>query len=393
MRKKAALLPLALLCLSAGGLSLTGCRDQQTTAAASTAPDVVVAVVTQGPVTMTNELPGRTVASRIAEIRPQVSGIILRRDFTEGSDVQAGTALYHIDPAPFKATEASARAAVAQAEAQSQLAQATLSRYRALSGGQYISRQDYDQAVATARQSRAAIDAAKASLDSARIDLGHSVITSPLSGRIGLSSVTEGALVENGQTTAMATVQQLDPIYVDITQPGDAYLRLQQSMANGQLTPLQGKAPIQVLMQDGSEYPLTGTLAFSDVTVDQTTGAITLRAIVPNPKHQLLPGMFVRARITEGTTAQAILVPQQAVTRTPRGDATALVVKPDNTVEQRALTLARAIGDQWQVTEGLRAGDRIIVEGLQRAKAGEKVTPHSRETQPAAPSSASQGQS
>lgn len=379
MRINVAPAPLALLCLFSGLVGLSACHDTSKDPAAAHAPDVVVETVTPGPVGLSSLLPGRTVASRVAEIRPQVSGIILRRDFTEGSDVTAGQALYHIDPATFIAAEASAKAQLSRALAASRLAQITLTRYHALSGPQYISRQELDQADATARQARADIDAAQAALTAARIDLGHSVITAPLSGRIGLSAITEGALVENGQTTALSTVQQLDPMYVDITQPGEAFLRLQNALASGALARQEGKAQVQILLQDDSEYPLKGTLAFSDVTVDQTTGSITLRAIVPNPHHQLLPGMFVRARLTEGTDPHAILVPQQAVTRTPRGEATALVVDPDNKVAQRTLTIGRAIGNRWQVTAGLKAGDRIIVEGIQRAKPGITVTPHTRE--------------
>ncbi|MBJ3816118.1 efflux RND transporter periplasmic adaptor subunit [Shimwellia pseudoproteus] len=370
---------LALLCLFSSLLGLAACHDTAQDTAASAAPEVIVEPVVAAPLTLTSDLPGRAVPFRVAEIRPQVSGIILHRDFTEGRDVKAGQPLYHIDPAPFIAAEAAARAQLSRAEAAASLAQATLSRYRALSGQHYISRQDLDQAGATAHQAQADIDAARAALTAARIDLGHSVITAPLTGRIGLSAITEGALVENGQPTALSTVQQLDPIYIDIIQPGERFLSLQHALASGKLVQQDGHAQVRILMQDGSDYPLTGTLAFSDVTVDQTTGAITLRAIVPNPHHLLLPGMFVRARLIEGTDPGAILVSQKAITRTPRGEATTLVVDNHNKVVLRDLTIGRAVGDRWQVTAGLRPGERVIVEGLQRAVPGSTVTPKTRD--------------
>lgn len=381
MKSSVAYSPLAMLCIFSMTTGVAWCDSKDaSTASKDILPDVIVETVKATPLTLTSDLPARTVASRIAEIRPQVSGIVLSRDFTEGSEVKAGQPLYHIDPATFRASVDNARAALNQAKAKSQLAQTTLSRYRALSGKDYISRQDLDQAQATAQQSRAAIDAASAALRSAEIDLSHSTVTSPLSGRIGLSSVTEGALVQNGQSTALATVQQLDPMFVDITQPGEAWLRLQSALASGQIKQENGKVPVHVLMQDGTPYPLSGTLAFSDVTVDQTTGAITLRAIIPNPNHQLLPGMFVRARLEEGVAPEALLVAQQAVTRTPRGDAMTLMVDKQNRVQPRAITVTGASGGLWQVTEGLQAGERVIVSGSQRIKPGEVVTPHERAT-------------
>ncbi|EPC9222048.1 efflux RND transporter periplasmic adaptor subunit [Escherichia coli] len=381
MKSSVAYSPLAMLCIFSMTTGVAWCDSKDaSTASKDIPPDVIVETVKATPLTLTSDLPARTVASRIAEIRPQVSGIVLSRDFTEGSEVKAGQPLYHIDPATFRASVDNARAALNQAKAKSQLAQTTLSRYRALSGKDYISRQDLDQAQATAQQSRAAIDAASAALRSAEIDLSHSTVTSPLSGRIGLSSVTEGALVQNGQSTALATVQQLDPMFVDITQPGEAWLRLQSALASGQIKQENGKVPVHVLMQDGTPYPLSGTLAFSDVTVDQTTGAITLRAIIPNPNHQLLPGMFVRARLEEGVAPEALLVAQQAVTRTPRGDTMTLIVDKQNRVQPRAITVTGASGGLWQVTEGLQAGERVIVSGSQRIKPGEVVTPHERAT-------------
>jgi membrane fusion protein (multidrug efflux system) len=242
----------------------------------------------------------------------------------------------------------------------------TAARYQKLLGTKYISQQDYDTAQADAQQADAAVVAAKAAVETARINLAYTKVTSPISGRIGKSSVTEGALVQTGQTTALATVQQLDPIYVDVTQSSNDYLRLKQELANGTLKQENGKAKVELVTNDGTKYPQSGTLEFSDVTVDQTTGSITLRAIFPNPDMTLLPGLFVRAKLEEGTNPNALLVPQQGVTRTPRGDATAMVVGEGDKVEIRKLTATQAIGDKWLVTDGLKAGDRVIVTGLQK---------------------------
>lgn len=375
MPHNVALKPLALLCAFVF-LNLTGCDDSTGQAAqAQSAPEVQVQTLTTQSLSVSTELPGRTSAYRVAEVRPQVSGIILKRTFTEGSDVVAGQTLYQIDPAPFRASYNNARAAVNEAEANARMAQVTLNRYRSLTGTHYISRQDYDQAQATAAQTRAAVDAANAALETARINLAWSTITSPISGRIGRSSVTEGALVQDAQSDALATVQQLDPLYVDVTQSSQDFLRLQQELASGRLHQNAGKALVSVILGDGSVYPHSGTLAFSDVTVDQTTGSITLRAIVPNPDHALLPGMFVRARLDEGTDPNALLIPQQAVTRTPRGDATALVVGSDNKVEVRTINVSQTAGDKWRVIGGLQSGERVIVSGVQRAQPGMTVTP------------------
>ncbi|MBP2198692.1 efflux RND transporter periplasmic adaptor subunit [Pantoea cypripedii] len=375
MPNNVALKPLALLCAFTI-LSLTGCDDSSgKTAQAQEAPEVQVLTLNTQSLAVSTELPGRTSAFRVAEVRPQVSGIILKRAFTEGSDVVAGQTLYQIDPAPFRASFNNAKAAVSQAEANARIAQVTLNRYRSLTGTNYISRQDFDQAEATAAQTRAAVEAASAAQETARINLAWSTITSPISGRIGRSSVTEGALVQNAQSDALATVQQLDPMYVDVTQSSGDFLRLQQELASGKLRQNAGKAVVSVIMGDGAVYPRTGTLAFSDVTVDQTTGSITLRAIVPNPDHTLLPGMFVRARLDEGTDPQALLIPQQAVTRTPRGEATTLVVGSDNKVEVRTISVSQAEGDKWRVNGGLQAGERVIVSGIQRAQPGMTVKP------------------
>ncbi|MFT4291387.1 efflux RND transporter periplasmic adaptor subunit [Enterobacter sp.] len=361
------LLPLSGLIVAAA--LLAGCDGQGDQQQHPQSPQVSVYTVKSAPLAVTTELPGRTDAFRVAEVRPQVSGIILRRNFTEGSDVKAGDSLYQIDPATYQAAYDNAKGELAKAQAAANIAHLTVTRYVPLVGTQYVSKQEYDQAVATAQQADASVVAAQAGVESARINLAYTKVTSPIEGRIGKSSVTEGALVTNGQATALATVQQLDPIYVDVTQPSSDFMRLKQSS----LQKGDGSSTVELLMENGQPYPLKGTLQFSDVTVDESTGSITLRAIFPNPKHLLLPGMFVRARIDEGVQPDAILVPQQGVTRTPRGDATVLVVNDKNQVESRTVVAPQAIGDRWLITEGLKNGDRVIVSGLQKARPGTTV--------------------
>ena len=348
---------------------LTGCDGQENPQQHAQAPQVSVHIVKSAPLAVTTELPGRTDAYRVAEVRPQVSGIILHRNFTEGSDVKAGDSLYQIDPATYEAAYDNAKGELVKAQAAANIAHLTVKRYVPLVGTQYVSKQEYDQAVATAQQADASVVAAKAGVESARINLAYTKVTSSINGRIGKSSVTEGALVTNGQATALATVQQLDPIYVDVTQSSSDFMRLKQQ------TSLQkgDTSSVELLMENGQPYPLKGTLQFSDVTVDESTGSITLRALFPNPQHMLLPGMFVRARIDEGTQPDAILVPQQGVTRTPRGDATVLVVNDKNQVESRTVVAPQAIGDRWLITEGLKNGDRVIISGLQKVRPGVTV--------------------
>ncbi|HFT7810693.1 TPA: efflux RND transporter periplasmic adaptor subunit [Klebsiella aerogenes] len=348
---------------------LTGCDNSGNQQAQPQAPQVSVHVVHSEPLSVTTELPGRTSAFRVAEVRPQVSGIILKRNFVEGSDIKAGESLYQIDPATYQAAWNSAKGDEAKAEAAAAIAHLTVKRYVPLLGTQYISQQEYDQAVATARQADADVVAAKAAVENARINLAYTKVTSPIDGRIGKSSVTEGALVTNGQADAMATVQQLDPIYVDVTESSNDFMRLkQESLQRG-----DDSKSVQLIMENGQPYSLKGSLQFSDVTVDESTGSITLRAVFPNPQHTLLPGMFVRARIDEGVNPQAILVPQQGVTRTPRGDATVLIVNAQNQVENREVTAAQAIGDKWLITSGLQNGDKVIVSGLQKVRPGVTV--------------------
>ncbi|MFI8415274.1 multidrug efflux RND transporter periplasmic adaptor subunit SdeX [Serratia sp. NPDC078593] len=383
MNKNRGLTPLAAVLMLSGSLVLTGCNDKETQqqGAQQSAPEVGVVTLKAEPLNITTELPGRTAAYRIAEVRPQVGGIILKRNFVEGSDIKAGESLYQIDPATYQAAYDSAKGDLAKAQAAAEIARLTLNRYKPLLGTNYISKQDYDTAASTLQQSNAAVIAAKAAVESARINLAYTKVTSPISGRIGKSTVTEGALVTTGQANALATVQQLDPMYVDVTQSSNDFLRLKQELANGTLKQENGKAKVKLLLQNGQEYAQEGTLEFSDVTVDETTGSITLRAVFPNPSDELLPGMFVRARLDEGVRNNALLVPQQGITRNPRGDATALVVGADNKVEMRTLKADQAIGDKWLVTDGLKAGDRVIVTGLMKARPGTPVKAQEVDTQ------------
>ncbi|WP_114191576.1 efflux RND transporter periplasmic adaptor subunit [Edaphovirga cremea] len=374
MNKNRGLTPLAAVLILSGALVLTGCNDKNAQQGGpQQAPEVGIVTLKAEPLNITTELPGRTASFRIAEVRPQVSGIILKRNFVEGSEIKAGTSLYQIDPAPYQATYDSAKGDLAKAKANAEITRLTVNRYKPLLNTNFISKQDYDTAVSNQLQANAAVVAAEAALESARINLAYTKVTSPISGRIGKSSVTEGALVTSGQSTALATVQQIDPIYVDVTQSSNDFLRLKQELADGSLKQQDGKANVKLILNNGSEYKPTGTLEFSEITVDETTGSITLRAIFPNPDGSLLPGMFVRARLDEGIKSDALLVPQQGITRNARGEATAMVVGEGDKVELRTLTTAQAIGNKWLVTAGLKAGDRVIVTGLQKIKPGAQV--------------------
>ncbi len=325
-------------------------------------------------VELTTELPGRTSPYLVAEIRPQVNGIIKKRQFREGSDVKAGQLLYQIDPAPFQVALDSAKASLGKAQANLPSLKLKAERCRELVSEKAVSKQDYDDAAAAMRQAQSEIEYWKTAVQGAAINLGYTRVTAPISGRIGRSSVTDGALVTAYQATSLATIQQLDPIYVDVTQSSTELLRLKRSLESGRLS-ADGKngRKVRILLEDGTTYPLEGTLQFRDVTVDQATGSFTLRIVVPNPQHLLLPGMFVRAVLQEGIADQAILVPQQGVQRTPKGEPFALVVDEAGKVQQRQLTLSRAIGDQWLVSSGLAAGDRVIVEGLLNVRPGATV--------------------
>jgi membrane fusion protein (multidrug efflux system) len=357
------------------GVLLGGC-GRKAPPAPPARPPQDVGVVTLAPerVEIVTELPGRTAAYRVAEVRPQVSGIILKRNFEEGGEVKEGEPLYQIDPARYQAEYDSAQAAVARAEAAAEVARLLSQRRQKLMATSVISKQDYDDTQAALKQAEADVAAAKAALEAARINLLYTKVLSPISGRIGRSNVTEGALVTSGQPEPLATVHQLDPIYVDVTQSSAQLLKLRRKLANGELKDVQ-EASARLILEDGTVYPEVGKLQFSEVSVDQGTGSVTLRAVFPNPEQALLPGMFVRALVAEGINEEALLVPQRGVTRNARGEPTALVVGPDNRVELRVLKTDRAIGDKWLVTEGLKAGDRVIVEGLQKTGPGTQVHP------------------
>ncbi|WP_426802145.1 efflux RND transporter periplasmic adaptor subunit [Xanthomonas campestris] len=348
-------------------------------------PVVGVITVRPQPVTLTTQLPGRTVPYLIAEVRPQVGGIVQTRQFTEGGDVKAGQTLYQIDPATYRASYASAQATLAKAQANLRTARLKADRYKELVQIKAISQQEGDDTAATLGQAEADVAAGKASVETARINLAFARMDAPISGRIGRSSVTPGALVTANQATALTTIQQLDPIYVDVTQPSAAVLRLKKAMARGDLARAgDDAAQVSLVLEDGSTYPLQGRLAFSDVTVDQNTGSISLRAVFPNPDADLLPGMYVRAVLQEGVKAQGVLVPQQAVTRNGAGKPTAFVVGADNKLQLRVLETDRAVGDQWLVRSGLKTGDQLVVDGLSRARDGVQV-----KTVPWQPTSAS----
>ncbi|HEY0799551.1 MAG TPA: efflux RND transporter periplasmic adaptor subunit [Steroidobacteraceae bacterium] len=360
-----------LLCATA----LTACGGR---AASAPTPPAEVTVVTlkPQPVTITTELPGRTSSFRVAEVRPQVSGVLLKRLFVEGSEVRAGQPLYQIDPAPFKAAYDSAKATLAHARAELTTAKLQAERYAPLVEINAVSRQQYDNAVAAELQAEADVASGEASLESARINLAYTHVLSPITGRTSRSAVTEGALVTANQTTSMVTVTQLDPIYVDVTQPAAVLLRLQRELKAGQLVNRgEHAAAVALKLEDGSDYGAEGMLQFSEVTVDQTTDSVTLRAEFPNPGHQLLPGMFVRARIQEGVRQQALLVPQPGVTHDQGGEPVALIVGDGNKVEQRTLKTERVIGDQWLVVDGVKAGDRVIISGVQHVQPGAEVKP------------------
>lgn len=343
------------------------------------------------PVTLDTELPGRTVPYLIADVRPQVGGIVKTRDFREGGDVKAGQTLYVIDPATYKAAYDSNVAALGKAQASLKTTRLKAERYKELVEIQAVSKQDYDDAAAALGQGESEVAAAKANVESSRINLAYARVTAPISGRIGRSAVTPGALVTASQTTALATIQQLDPIYVDVTQPSAALLRLRRALAEGDLQRAGANAArVTLMLEDGSVYPLEGRLEFSDLTVDQETGAVALRAVFPNPKADLLPGMYVRAVLQEGVKQQGLLVPQQAVTRDSTGKPIAYVVGADNRLERRVLETDRAIGDQWLVRSGLTSGEQLVVDGQQRAAAGAevKVVPWTPKTVPAAATAA-----
>ncbi|MBV6688611.1 efflux RND transporter periplasmic adaptor subunit [Xanthomonas euvesicatoria pv. physalidis] len=360
-----------LLLLAAATTLMAACSSRQPPQMPQTQVGVQTLKVQRLAVDQT--LSGRTVAYVTSDVRPQVGGILRKRLFTEGQDVQAGQVLYEIDPASYQAAYDTAKGDLAQAEAAVLSARPKAQRYQTLVGLDAVSKQDGDDALATLRSNQAAVVAAKASLQTARINLDYTRITAPVSGRIGTSSYTPGALVSAGQSEVLATINQLDPIYVDVTQSSVQLLQLRRQLDAGQLKAVDGKAEVTLQLEDGSTYAHSGTLEVVDAAVDTATGTVKLRAVVPNPERVLLPGMYVTAKLSMAVDEQAILVPQQAISRNSKGQAVAMVVGSDNKVAQRVLTTGDAIGDKWVVRQGLKAGDKVIVQGLQKASVGAEV--------------------
>lgn len=360
-----------------GSVALSGCDQaaEQPKASAPAATPVGVITLKSQAITLKKELPGRVSASQIAQIRPQVSGIVQSRLFEEGAQVEKGQALYQINPDIFEAELAASKAAVARAEASIASSKSKASRYKELLQIKAVSQQDFDEADAAYKQASAELLTAKAQLQSAQINLNYSHVNAPISGQISKSSVTVGALVSANQEIALATVTQLDPIYVDLTQSSNELTQLKKALADGSLSvDAQIQTDVELIMEDGSIYPHMGTLQFSEVTVDPSTGSVTLRAKFPNPEKLLLPGMYVRAQVVEGVKPNAILAPQRGVSRNTKGEPTAMVVSNENTVESRVLKVERTLGSNWLVSEGLAEGDQLIVEGLQKIRPGAPVT-------------------
>ena len=369
-------------------LALSACKGGAD-APPATPPPMEVAVVTLKPenITLSRELSGRATPSLIAEVRPQVTGIVQRRLFTEGGNVRAGQPLYQIDDTAFRAANASAQAQLARAQASLTTARLNAARSAELVRIDAVSKQDNDNAQAVLRQAQADVSAARAAVQGAGVPLGFTRVTAPISGKIGRSSVTAGALVTASQPAPMATIQQLDPMYVDLSQSSAELLQLRRELEAGQLSATEG-VPVDILLEDGSTFDHQGRLSFAEATVDPTTGSFNLRVVVPNPGHLLMPGMYVRANVANGARANALLVPQPGITRDPKGQATAMVVGADGRVQPRQVKVSRTVGNRWLVEDGLKAGDRVIVEGLQKIQPGAVVKPveqGSAPTQPAAP--------
>ncbi|WP_024302857.1 efflux RND transporter periplasmic adaptor subunit [Pseudogulbenkiania sp. MAI-1] len=359
--------------------ALAGCGEkqaQQPGTANQPPQEVGIVTVKQESLALSTELPGRLNPYRVAEVRARAAGIVLKQVFREGSDVKQGELLFRIDPAPLQASLLSAQASLAKSEAT--LAQAKLQegRYKELVAVNAVSKQDYDNAVAAVKQGQADVAAGKAAVQTAKLNLGYTTVTSPIPGRIGKAQVTEGALVGQNEPTLLATVQQLDPIYLDFTQSSTEMLRLRRAFESGELESVApGQAKVRLVLEDGSEYPQTGKLLFSDVTVDQSTGMVTLRAEFPNPKHELLPGMYARARLAQAVDKQALTIPQPALQRGQGGSASVMLVGADNKVQVQQVKAETAVGDKWVITSGLKAGDRVIVQGLQKVRPGVPVKP------------------
>ena len=363
-----------IACLSLLLLALAGCHRKEQVSAIAPPPEVSVVSVRGQPVPVTTELPGRTAAYLVAQVRARVDGIVLEREFREGSDVRANQRLYQIDPAPYRVALDSALAAQQKAQSNLVSARALAERYAVLLPGNGVSRQDYDNAVAAEGQAVADVAAAAAAVAQAKINLGYTSVASPIAGRIGPSAVTPGAYVQASAATLLSTVQQIDPIYVDLNQSSVEGLKLRRDVAAGRVKVNgPGGAKVTLLLEDGSTYPLAGKLEFSDISVDANTGSVTVRAVFPNPDRLLLPGMFVRARLEQGVNQGAMLLPQESVTHDARGQALALVVDGQNKVEQRVLQATRMFETQWVVQGGLAEGERVIVAGLQKVRPGMTV--------------------
>ena len=379
--QRGAIVPIVGVLLTGGLIGSCGKPNQ-----AMPMPEVAVITVQPGAAVLTAELPGRVSAFQVAEVHPQVNGIVRERLFTEGGDVKAGDVLYQIDPAPYQAAHDSALAALARAQANLGPVQKRAERFKELLAINAVGQQDHEDAAAAAKQVEAEVMALKAAAESARINLGYTRIVAPISGRAGRSAVTPGALAAAYQGPAFTTIQQLDPVYVDSPQSSALLLQLRRAIAANRIKGgTRDQARVKLLLEDGTPFAATGTLKFSEVTVDPSTGSQTLRMVFPNPGQVLLPGMYVRAVVEEGVVEKAILVPQRGVTRDPKGNAVALVVDGADKVEQRMLQVDRAVGDQWLVRDGLKAGDRLILEGLQKVRPGMpvKVVPFGAKPAPA----------
>ena len=358
-------------------LALVGCSSSsaRNAAPAATPVEVGVVVVSAEPIPLTTELPGRVQASRIAEVRARVAGIVLERAFQEGSEVAAGDLLYRIDPAPLQAAADSARAALARAQATLLQTQGRAGRYAKLVQTHAVSAQENDDAVAALASAEAEVSAARAALATARLNLGYATVTAPISGNIGRSEVTEGALVGQGEATLLATIQQVDPVYVNLTQSIGELQRLRAALRSGEMESIgEDQTTVTLLREDGTAHPQPGTLLFTDITVDEGTGSVSLRAEVPNPDRSLLPGEYVRAQLPQAIVAGGITVPQQAVRRTGTG-ANVIVVDAEQNAEIREVVVGQAVGDRWLVTEGLNDGEQVVVDGLQKVRPGAPLAP------------------
>lgn len=362
--------PFAVVLAAAGIAALAGCSGAEAPPPPA-APEVGVVTVAASAIPLVAELPGRVEASRVAEVRARAAGIVLKREFEEGSEVKAGDRLFQIDPAPLRAAQASARASLSRAQAALNVARLKAERYTSLVETRAISQQEYDDAVAARDLAQADVDLAKAALETASLNLGYATVTAPIRGRIGRAAVTEGALVGQNEATPLATVQQIDPVYVNLTQSSSDALRLKRALESGSAA--SETAQVVILTEDGREHPLPGRLLFSEVSVDESTGTIALRAEVPNPDRSLLPGMYVRARLQQAVARDAITVPQQAVVRA--GEAASVWVVKDGKAERREVKVSAAHGDQWVIASGLTAGEHIVVDGLQRVQPGADVKP------------------